>query len=277
MTVHRKTGPEHYSQAWWVQLLLVMNISIVSAHVLEKESHYYLFSNFTLSLFNTDFLFILFLLFFWSLWLPWRCLFPFLPKWSFYSLWQSFQSVFSTQYLLCLPLWYSQRKTCQVLLVESQNVEQKRSSEGVLSKPTVFRGGNLHVRYFPLLTSVLLFRLCSLLEETSSVISPVPQSRWPGAARLSCRVWKWQRLATEKACEVCFPSLLPPSLSICPSSAQGCGEWPTEDEHIYTSDLVFVFLLIFSWGFFCYSAGSRFLLLESSAHHPVFYTCFKDS
>jgi hypothetical protein len=44
--------------------------------------------------------------------------------------------------IFTLPFFgYPQRKTCQVLLVEAQNMEQKRSLERVLSKLTVFRGG----------------------------------------------------------------------------------------------------------------------------------------
>lgn len=97
----------------------------------------------------------------------------------FFILLQNFQPVFST-IIFVLP----SRRTCQkVLLIESQNMEQKKSSEIVLSK--FFRRGNVRVKYLPLLTSAPMFCLYLFYEKTLFVISCVALDKLPRTLWLS--------------------------------------------------------------------------------------------
>lgn len=132
-------------------LLSAISISIVSAHIF--ESHYYLFSDSTLWLFNIFFLFCFYNSFDPS-GLPWDVYFLSFPAGFFIGSYRAFHPRFPHSISFASLCSIYKGNMSEVLQGESQNVEQKSSSEGpvwVLSEETST------LRCFPLLTSGPVF------------------------------------------------------------------------------------------------------------------------
>lgn len=181
--------------------------------------------------------------------------FHFFPTGLFYSFTKLSTSVFHNNInfaFLC--------STCKgeekVLLIEPQDVEQKRSSKIVPSK--LFRRGNIRVKYLPLLTSAPVFCLYLFYEKTLSVISCVALDKLLRTLWLSWVISDMVRRLTTNT-NAYLPSF-PPCLP-CKAMVRGWLKHQTENIVTRIKTLTQIFEYLFSSfsflnSFLCHSSGT---------------------